>query len=211
MKARIINFLVYVVVRLLSLTWRVRIVGMEHRQRAVQAHPQGSFIFALWHENAVASLLAHSYQNVHPLVSRSGDGEMVAYTSAKIGHRPIRGSSSRGGVAARLEMQQRLQEGAFVAITVDGPKGPRRKVKPGVVDAAVKSGAAILPVTVVANRFWVAHRAWDKTRIPKPFAHITIYYSAPIFVPADVSEYASVQQELEQRLNADDEELFSNR
>lgn len=184
-KFRLTLWLLFIVCRLLMMTWRVRVVGMEKRRRAVAENPRGSFVLATWHENAIAGVLSHPGQGIAVLCSRSKDGEIVAYLAHRIGLVAVRGSSSRGGKEARDEMIERLRTGTSAAVTIDGPRGPRRKAKPGIVDVARKSGASIVPITCIAEHEWMLSKTWDKTKIPKPFSKLLVHYGEPRFVSVD--------------------------
>ena len=182
-KTLLSSVLVYAVVRLLLATYRFRLAGEPHRQVASGQHPRGSFCIALWHEQLLPCILAHRGQPFAPLASLSSDGDIVTWVMRRFGFRSaIRGSSSRGGEEARDELVQIMDRGWFTAVTVDGPRGPRRRVKGGVVDVARRSGVAILPLVAVADRAWVL-RSWDEFKIPKPFARIAVRYAEPVTVP----------------------------
>ena len=184
------SMIVYVVVRIMALTLRVRFTGTEHRARAEALHPRGSFCMALWHEQLFAGIVAHRKMRFAPLASLSGDGAIVSFVMNRLGFRTIRGSSSRGGPKARDQLVAITEEGWFTAITVDGPTGPRRRVKGGVVDIARRGGVAILPMVALAKRSWVLAKSWDQFRVPKPFSKIEIRYGAPIVVAPETAGLA---------------------
>ncbi|MEZ4742443.1 MAG: DUF374 domain-containing protein [Bdellovibrionota bacterium] len=122
----------------------------------------------------------------HPSVSRSSSGKIVAYVCRKFGYFPILGSADRegmdkGGTKALFTMLRSLKKGNPVAITVDGSIGPRRIVKPGIIDLARKTGANILPVYCVCTKYWELN-TWDRLKIPKPFSNITIHYGHPVTI-----------------------------
>ncbi len=188
-KIRIASILIFLLSRLLLLTYRIRVVGQEHRAKAETLHQGGSFCFALWHEQLFASILAHRGQKFAPLASLSSDGDIVTRVMKNYGFRTVRGSSSRGGPEARDQLVQVTEDGWFTAITVDGPRGPRRRVKGGIVDLARRTGVAVVPLTSTADRNWVM-RSWDQFKIPKPFARIIVRYGEPIVVPADTQGLA---------------------
>lgn len=200
---KLLCWFLYVVCWLLKLTWRVRYVGLEERSRANAAGPYCTHILAVFHENAIAGILTHVNQGVAVLASRSKDGEMVSFVSKKVGLFPVRGSSSRGGREARDELVERLKSGMNAAITVDGPKGPRRIPKAGIVDISRKTGSPIVPIICLGRSYWTLAKAWDQTRIAKPFTKILVLYRRPILVPKDLtaSEFerlrALVGEELE--------------
>lgn len=202
-------YLVYFVCRLLMLTWRVRVVGMDLRRRSVGMSPVRSFVLATFHENAIAGLLSHPNQGIACLASRSKDGEIVASVCDRVGLRTVRGSSSRGGKEARDELIDLLRSGVSAAITVDGPRGPRREAKAGIIDVARKSGAVIVPITCLGERQWVLAKTWDKTRLPRPFTKLLVKYGEPIRVPEETegAEFEKFRILISETLAREDEIL----
>lgn len=179
------GWLALVLIRPLAWTYRFRVFGAEARARAEAQHPNGSFCLALWHEHLFATILAHRRQRVAPLASLSADGDIVTFVMERLGYQTIRGSSSRRGEQARQELVDASREGWITAITMDGPRGPRRRVKGGVVDVARRGGGAILPVVVMGARTWTLTRSWDQFKIPKPFTRVAIRYGTPVLVAPD--------------------------
>lgn len=169
-----------VLVRLLALTWRVRLVGPDLRR---SAHATGQAVaIALWHGELLPLVWYHRQQDIAALISSHADGEIIARVVQSLGFQPIRGSTSRGGVRALVEAVNELRGGRDVAFTTDGPRGPRRVSAPGVGVAAAKAGVGVLPVGAHVTRAWV-FRSWDRFVVPKPFATITVRY-ADIVRPA---------------------------
>lgn len=177
------SWILYYLVRIMVLTYRIRYFDVPHRDAAQKLHAHGSFCLALWHEHLFAGILVHRKMKFAPLASLSKDGDIVAYVMDRFGFRTIRGSSSRGGEEARDELVAITGEGWFTAITVDGPKGPRRRVKGGIVDVARRTGVAVLPMAALGDRQWVLTKSWDQFKIPKPFARVAVCYGEPIPVP----------------------------
>jgi hypothetical protein len=180
-----ISWVLLIVVRLLSLTYRFRFERREATDQARALHERGSYCLALWHEHLFACIIAHRGGRFAPLASLSSDGDIVTFVMNRLGFNTVRGSSSRGGPEARDDLVEITSQGWFTALTVDGPRGPRRRVKGGVVDVARRSGVAIVPLVAIADRMWVLHRSWDQFKIPKPFARIVIAYGDPIVIPKD--------------------------
>ena len=173
----------YTVVRLLASTYKIRFFYEEGTHKAKSHHSQGSYCMALWHEYLLASIIAHRKMPFAPLASLSKDGDLVTFVMDRLGFQTIRGSSSRRGEEARDELVEITSKGWFTAITVDGPRGPRRRVKGGIVDVARRSHVAVLPLVAAADREWVLTRSWDQFKIPKPFARIAVQYGEPIIIP----------------------------
>ena len=138
-------------------------------------------VFLLWHEVLLPLLWHHRNTGVALVVSEARDGQYLADLAASLGYRTVRGSSTRGGARALLGAVRELQAAGAVAFTPDGPRGPRRELKPGVVAAAQRGGGVIVPVHAEADRAWRLH-SWDRFMIPKPFARVRITYGRPFEV-----------------------------
>lgn len=141
-------------------------------------------IFTLWHGRLLPLSWFHRTWNVVTLISASSDGEYIARVVRRWGYDVVRGSSSRGGGPALRDLVRRLRAGRSAAVTPDGPRGPRERVKPGVLRAAQLSGVALLPVSAGADRAWWVE-GWDRFMVPQPFARVRILYGEPVFVPRD--------------------------
>jgi lysophospholipid acyltransferase (LPLAT)-like uncharacterized protein len=187
LKFELTMWALYIFCRLLSATWRIRVVGMDQRRRALAASRTKGLLIASFHENAAAGVLSHQGQPICQMISRSKDGEIVAFIAQRMGFQAIRGSSSRGAKDARDEMVAAVRTGLIGAITVDGPRGPRRILKNGIIDIARKTGAPVLPTTCVGSSMWILRKTWDQTRIPKPFARLIVHYGEPIFIPDSIN------------------------
>jgi lysophospholipid acyltransferase (LPLAT)-like uncharacterized protein len=118
---------------------------------------------------------------LHMLISRHGDGRLIAFAIKLLGIHSVAGSSSRGGSRALLELIRLIQAGADVGVTPDGPRGPRYEVKDGVVALAQKTGAFVYPVSYSTERKWQL-RSWDGMIIPKPFSRGVLIIGEPIVV-----------------------------
>lgn len=165
--------------RALATTWRFRTRGVEHWRSLREA--ERPFVFALWHSRILPLLFHHRHQEVVILVSRHRDGGYLVALSERWGYRPVRGSSRRGGEVGLLGVVRSLEEGAVVAITPDGPRGPPEQVKPGAVAAAQHAGVPIVPVAARPSAAWWVS-SWDRFCVPKPFATVEIVYGPAITV-----------------------------
>ncbi len=132
-------------------------------------------VFLLWHEALLPLLWHHRNQGVAIVVSEARDGQYLSDLAESLGYRTVRGSSTRGGARALLGAVRELQAAGAVAFTPDGPRGPRRELKPGAVAAAQRGGGVIVPVHAEADRAWRLH-SWDRFMIPKPLARVRITY-----------------------------------
>jgi lysophospholipid acyltransferase (LPLAT)-like uncharacterized protein len=132
------------------------------------------------------------------LISASRDGGLLSQTFGHFGVTPIRGSSSRRGAQALIELVTALREGYHVAITPDGPRGPKYTIQPGIISLAQLSGAPIVPAgaTISAKK---ELRSWDSFQIPLPFARCDLNFAPPIYVPrrASPEELESIRAHLQ--------------
>lgn len=165
------------IVRLLGMTWRLRLEGPDHRHTT---HESGQgLVLAIWHGELLPLIWYHRNQDIAALISSHADGEIIARIVRSLGYRPIRGSTSRGGARALMEAVGELRRGRDVAFTTDGPRGPRRVSAPGAGVAAAKAGVGVLPMGALVTRAWM-FRSWDRFMLPKPFATITVRYAEVI-------------------------------
>lgn len=182
-----------VLVRTLARTWRIVALnqqGFQERRRAGRP-----VIFAFWHSQMLPLLWQHRDEGVAVLISQHADGEIIARICEALGYKTVRGSTSRGGARAIVEMDRQLEQGIDVAITPDGPRGPPRSIAPGVVYVAQRADVPIVPIYVHASRSWHL-RTWDRFMIPKPFARITIRYGTLHSVP-NVDKAVTIEGEAE--------------
>ena len=173
--------------RALAASWRIRLVH-EERWRVLH-NAKRRHVFLLWHEALLPLLWQHRGQSIAIVVSEARDGQYLTDLALSWGYRAVRGSSTRGGIRALLGAVRELQEGYPVAFTPDGPRGPRRQLKPGVVAAAQRGGAVIVPIHAEADRAWRLH-SWDRFMIPQPFARVWIRYGRPFEVPSGEDGFA---------------------
>lgn len=181
---------------LLYRTLRPVYIQRHYEQRAWAAHTP--IVLAGWHGRMLYFLHLYRQQHFTMLVSQSRDGDFISDVLQRFGVHTTRGSSSRGGAQALLTMIRYIQDGGHVAITPDGPRGPRYIVKSGVLAVAQQTGAAIVPVTYNA-RWKKVFRSWDAFLMPLPFSRIVVVYGAPIYVPTEASHalLQTKRQELE--------------
>lgn len=199
-------YLLYGLIRLLQGTYRFEFHGAEHLAHARQLG-RGSYVFAIWHCDLFAGILAQSLPHT-VIISRSRDGDPVAFLCERLGHTALRGSSKKqgvdkGGREAKDEMIECLRAGSPGAITVDGPRGPALEVKPGIIEMARRADVPILPYVPVPAQCWTFN-SWDHFRLPMPFSKIDVYYGAPYLIPAGTpfEAFDGHQKALAQRLQA---------
>jgi lysophospholipid acyltransferase (LPLAT)-like uncharacterized protein len=163
--------------RALGATWRVRTSGRD----TIGAGGLG----ATWHCNLLLGTVFFRDRGIAMCVSRSRDGDLIAAILRRIGYaEPPRGSSSRGGSTALRQLVRMLQSGVAVGLLTDGPRGPARRSKPGVVGLARLTGVPITPF-VLSARPRLRLRSWDRTLLPMPFARVVCRFGDPIAVPRD--------------------------
>lgn len=199
-------FLVGTLLRTLFATNRKILIGIENWD-AMHAKKQ-PFLLALWHENAPILLPKFGQDEIHALVSQSYDGEIATRLIARFGVDAMRGSSSKGGREALGEMIVKAPNLKALGLTVDGPRGPRRKVKPGIAIIAQHTGLPILPIVSIATKS-IRVRSWDRMCIPKPFGKYVIAVGEPILAPCDPGTDAvkEITHEVEVALNSLQEEI----
>ncbi len=176
------------------------IEGEEYEASIVRAGKPA--IYVLWHGRLLPCAFRYRELGLGTLISRNRDGEYITRMIERWGYNVIRGSSSRGATGAQLAIIRALREGMPVALTPDGPRGPRQKMKMGPIRAAWKTGVPILPVSAGATSAWYFGK-WDRFLVPKPFAWIPVALGEPVHVDesATEDEMNVIASELEARLN----------
>lgn len=205
-----ISRLVYLAIRLIGPTLRLETIGEAGAEDEPRTRPA---IYCFWHRCVFAASHVFRDHQIRVLTSRSYDGEFIARIIERLGFRAVRGSSSRRAVSALRELQRELAGGAFVAFTIDGPRGPRYVAKPGPVHLARATGAPIFCFYVAVERAWILN-TWDAFIVPKPFSRICCYVCTPITVPpdGDLEIYvAKMQAELERARNNAESRVKRNR
>jgi len=172
---RLIPGLIVFLLRALALTLRFRIDDRCGITRGVMR----PFIGAFWHNRMLVIPVAYQRycrgRRGHCLTSPSKDGAIIAGVMARFGIGSVRGSSSRRGTTALRELTALIEAGEDVAITPDGPRGPKYQISPGIVKLAQLTGTSVMPIHVGYSRYWEI-KSWDAFRIPKPFAQVTVVF-----------------------------------
>lgn len=164
--------LIWVLLVLLRATWRVRIAG---------AVPKGPALLAFWHGDLLGLSCALGRGNAAPavLASKSRDGRIGSVVAWALGLQVVRGSSSRGAVAAGRALMCRLRAGETVAVAVDGPRGPARRASDAALRLAASSDAPVIPVVATGRRRFRL-RTWDRLAIPAPFTLVVVAWGDPV-------------------------------
>lgn len=171
----------------------------------------GQAIYSCWHNRLALCLPAYSRyarprnntRGLAAMVSASRDGAFLSAVLEALGVQPVRGSSSRRGSQALLEMTRWAERGYDLAITPDGPRGPRYQVQPGIISLAQLTGLPILPFSYRLN--WkILIRSWDRFQVPVPFARCELRTAPTIRIPreADEAERERLRQQLEQAMRS---------
>lgn len=191
-------WLVSLFIKVYSITLRFYV---DRRLLREPVRPDGPVIAAFWHGHLLLPMVVFRRRRVTVLVSRSRDGERAARVARWFGLSAVRGSTSRGAAAAMkglFDLARRRT--THIAVTPDGPRGPRHQVAPGVLFLAQKSGLPILPVAVGLDRYWVLPSKWDEFLLPKPFARAVVragdlYWVPPGLTQAELEEHRLRLQE----------------
>lgn len=188
-------------IRFVHATTRWQVLGREPMDALLAT--DRPLIPAFWHSR----LLMAPYgwprgRPVRVLISTHRDGEIIARTVRHLGIGTIRGSTTRGGDSALRAMLTALQDGIYVAITPDGPRGPRMRVQPGVITLACLSGVPVVPATYAVSRCRFLD-SWDRFVLALPFGRGVYLWGEPLAVPreADAAAREAARLELERRMN----------
>lgn len=197
MQIKFLAHILYFFIRVLNLTYRYHFIGTHNKN-----YPDKKFVYALWHQNLIGAILSHLGEKFTMIISESNDGELVAVTCEKMGHLPVRGSSTRGGKKALIEIIKIIKKKVPGAISVDGPKGPPHIVKHGIIEIARLAKCPIIPLSPYAENFWPLKKSWDQFRIPKPFTKIIVVIGEPIFLKDDLKreDFDQVANEISQAI-----------
>src|ERR1017187_5521069 len=191
---RIIIAAGYCFIRLIGPTLRVCVSREEGAQETVSQRP---LMISFWHACIIPATYLFRNVGIRVMSSNSYDGEYMGRIIRKFGFVAVKGSSSRNAVRALLGLRRALKEGWTVSFTLDGPRGPRYKVKPGPVALARSSGVPLSMFHMAVERAWILN-TWDQLIIPKPFSRVLIRFAKLLSVPAEATDEAleRYQQEL---------------
>jgi hypothetical protein len=191
----------YLLIKLIGSTLRFRVEGQEHWDEAAR---EGRLpIYTFWHDRIFPGTYFFRRRRIVIMTSRSFDGEYIARFIQRFGYGAVRGSSTRGGVGALVEMARLVRLGCPAGFSIDGPRGPRHVAKMGAVLLAKKTGQPILPFGVNAERFWQLP-SWDRLQVPAPFTRVVVRMAPPIHVSAGADEgaLAAKRDELQRALES---------
>ena len=188
--SRTAGALIALITLLLTLSCRRR--RLEDSRPALRERGQ-PYVLAGLHAHQAAMVFFNDEQNLAAVVSRSTDGDLLAPALRARGVVPVRGSSAKkgkdkGGARALVSMIKHVRDGGVGIITVDGPRGPRGSVQPGILKLAERTGAVIVPVLLVPRFRFILHKTWDRMQIPLPFARLDYAFGPPIDPAAHTPE-----------------------
>ncbi len=190
-RERTLAFIGSTILKLLFLTIRLRLDDREGISRNAFSEP---CLLCFWHNRILG--ITHAFHRFYPkrvrhgvtvLTSPSKDGEILAQFVAAFGMGSVRGSSSRRGSRALLELVRIIRDGGDIAITPDGPRGPRYSLGPGVILLAQTTGTPIIPMHASFSRA-IRMKTWDGFIIPLPFSTISVTVADRINIPKNLSE-----------------------
>ena len=200
-------FIVTTLLRLIYCTLKFERVGFEGEEAN---WPSGApRIIAFWHGRQLFMPWVYvgvgkreKRKPMHVLISKHKDGRLAAKVMSLMGVDSVAGSSSSGATGAALQLLRVLRRGSHIGITPDGPKGPVKVLKVGVVKIAQASGAPVYPSAVGINKCWI-FKSWDKMILPRPFSKVVLVMGRPIFVPRELTaeETETWRQRLENAIN----------
>src|SRR5690349_3071678 len=189
----------YPLMNALGHTLRWRVEGLQYLEAILASGRQP--VMAFWHGRILPATFYFRDRGIVVITSENFDGEWIARIIQRFGYGTARGSSSRGGVRALVQLKRDMDAGKPTAFTIDGPRGPARVAQPGAVWLAKATGNPVLPFHIESSSRWTAN-SWDHTQVPRPFAVVAVAIGEPLFVPRDATadDLEAARLELEHRL-----------
>lgn len=185
-----------------SRTLRLKIENEKQWMQYLEAG--GTVLLCAWHQQFFTALRYFKKYNVfNPsvMISQSRDGEIISGVVNRLGWKPVRGSSSKGGKAALKKMITDLKASRLSAHIVDGPRGPAGEIKAGVIRMAQTTDAAIVPFYVTADKAWYFN-SWDRFMLPKPFSKVVLSFDKMIKFDRviDKNDFEDKRKQLEKKM-----------
>lgn len=203
----VLRWLVAVAMVTLRVTCRVRIHN-DPRPRLQAADLP--YIYSVLHAHQIAAAINRE-PHTAAMVSQSADGELLMPAFRALGIHVVRGSNrqnkgahlgqDRGGQAALEGLVAHVSGGGPAILAVDGPRGPRNRVRKGIASLSQRSGGAVLNVVTIPSRRWILRHSWDRLQIPKPFSTIDAYFAEPL-LPEEGESVEKFRLRIENSLNA---------
>lgn len=203
-KTSLLPPIIFIVYKLYMLTVRFKEPRMPEKI-ANRLKDGNNYIVAHFHQDEMALIQRRTNSNYCVMTSTSTDGEIMRRFLTMLGYKCIKGSTSKGGTRALLELIKLAKtEKLNPVMAVDGPRGPIYKVKKGVIVLAKEIQAPILPVCTQINRAFCFNKSWNKALLPKPFSTVNIKFGNVIDIPSDTGK-----EQLEFYTNILEQELLS--
>ena len=201
LQAKFIAAVGYRLVSALGSTLRWKTEGLEHYDAIVAGGRQP--VMAFWHGRILPATYYFRGRGIVVITSENFDGEWIAGIIERFGYGTARGSTSRGGRRALLQLTRDMAAGQPAGFTIDGPRGPARIAQPGAIWLAKATGNPVLPFHLEADRHWTMN-SWDRTQIPKPWARVALVVGEPFHVARDADDAGieAARADLDRRLHA---------
>lgn len=204
-------------IALMVRTW-MRTIRFEYHPQEKGYDPnvqgfQGRYLYCFWHEHILVPASQYARKDIQVLISKHADGQMIARACRSLGFSTVAGSSTRGGAEAVKEMV-RQGENSHLAITPDGPKGPRRQVQQGVGYLALKTNLPVVAFGVAYSSSW-RFNSWDRFALPKPFSRAVLVTASPLVFSTEMGRgmlenaTGQIQKALDE-VNAKAEEILNH-
>lgn len=198
---RVLNYPVYWFLQLYAKTLRLQFENIEPLLKHLEN--KGRAIIACWHQRFFGGFYFPRAYRKFPciMISQSRDGDFIANVVKRMGCIPVRGSGTRGWKRGLEGMVAGIMQNGIAAHIVDGPTGPPRVIKPGLIYLAQKTGAAICGAYISCENPWI-FKSWDRFMVPKPFSRVLIHAGPLKFVPQEMddTEFERVRLRIEQEM-----------
>jgi len=201
-KIGIVSLLGYWIIRIVGSTLRWEVRNWEILEKVYQAGKRP--ILAFWHGRTFLASYYFRQRGIVVMISQNQDGEYIARVIRRLGYGVARGSSTRGGMGATVEILRALKMNKDVGFAIDGPRGPRYVAKPGAAYVALKTGNPVVPFCISVEKKWIVN-SWDHFIIPRPFSQALVLIGEPIYVREDAGE--EEMRAVEKRIQDSLEEL----
>ena len=191
----------YLMIKFIGKTLRFERKGWENWEKI---ETDGKLpVMTFWHNRIFGATYYFRNRGIVVITSQSFDGEYIARFIKRFGFGAVRGSSTRGGIGALVEMIRLMKKGLPMGFSIDGPKGPKYVAKAGAVLLAKKTGNPLMPFLVETEKYWQFSKTWDDLQIPKPFSRALVLIGEPIYVDKDASgeEIEKTRELLQEKLD----------
>ncbi|MGI9054283.1 MAG: lysophospholipid acyltransferase family protein [Pyrinomonadaceae bacterium] len=205
---RLADWIIYTLVYLIGKTIRFEKRGWENYESIGQNGKTP--ILAFWHNRIFLSTYYFRHRGIIVMSSQSFDSEYIARFIQRFGFGVVRGSSTRGGVGALIEMIKLMRKGFPMGFSVDGPKGPKYVAKSGACLLAKKTQNPVVPFIVEVEKYWEV-KSWDNLQIPKPFSRACVYIAEPFYVAKDASDEEIEKSREELQIKLDELVMIGNK